>query len=67
LEQLAAMIASRGSLSGKPETEATSWEELNGLFSVAGKRLRCRLDNSRKPEANWAKCGEIGLAAPEAK
>lgn len=66
LEQLAAMTTSRGSLSGKPETEATSWDELNGLFGVVGKRLRCRLDNSRKPESEWANCGAIGLAAPAA-
>lgn len=67
LEQLAAMTTSRGSLSGKPETEATSWDELSGLFSVVGKRLRCRLDNSRKPESEWAKCGEIALPVPEAQ
>jgi len=67
LEQLAAMTTSRGSLSGRPETEATSWDELSGLFGVLGKRLRCRLDNSHKPEPQWAKCGAIGLAAPEAK
>lgn len=67
LEQLAAMTTSRGSLSGKSETEATSWDELNGLFGVVGKRLRCRLDNSHKPESEWTKCGEIGLAAPEAQ
>jgi hypothetical protein len=66
LEQLAAMTTSRGSLSGKPETEATSWDELSGLFSVVGKRLRCRLDNSHQPEAKWANCGAIGLAAPAA-
>ena len=67
LEQLAAMATSRGSLSGKPEMEATSWDELSGLFSVVGKRLRCLLDNSRKPETEWTKCGAIGLVPPAAQ
>ena len=66
LEQLAAMTMSRGSLSGKAEGESTSWDELNGLFSVVGKRLRCRLDNSHRAEAEWIHCGVIGLEAPEA-
>lgn len=67
MEQLAALTMSRGSLSGRPETEVTSWDELDGLFGVIGKRLRCRLDNSRKPESEWTHCGAIGLAAPETK
>jgi hypothetical protein len=67
LEQLAAMTTSRGSLSGKPETEAASWNELTALFGVVGKRLRCRLDNSHKPESEWVKCGTIGLPSAEAK
>jgi hypothetical protein len=62
LKQLAAFTMSRGSLTGKSEIEATSWDELTGLFSVVGKRLRCRLDNSRKPESEWTPCGTIGLA-----
>jgi hypothetical protein len=65
-KQLAAMITSRGSLStaaaGKSES-AVSWKELNDLFGVIGKRLRCRLDNSKKPESQWTKCSTIGLAA----
>jgi hypothetical protein len=63
LAQLAAMTTSRGSLSGKPETEDASWDELSALFGVVGKRLRCRLDNSHKPESEWTKCGSIGLPA----
>lgn len=65
-EQFAAMTTSRGSLSGaKGEDTDVTWEEMNGLFGVIGKRLRCRLDNSRKPEAQWAKCGAIGLEVPQ--
>ncbi len=60
-EQLAAVTMSRGSLTTK-EGAAPSWQELNGLFGTIGKRLRCRLDNSKKPEAEQARCGAIGLA-----
>lgn len=61
LEQLGAMTASRGSLSVDTE-KPVSWERLHGLFATLGKRLRCRLDNSKVSEEQWAKCGEIGLA-----
>jgi uncharacterized protein DUF3313 len=64
-EQLAAMTTSRGSLAGaSAEGAEVTWDELTGLFGTIGKRLRCRLDNSRKPEAQWTNCGAIGLAAP---
>ena len=62
LDQLAAFTMSRGSLAGKADGEVTSWDELTGLFSVVGKRLRCRLDNSSKPESEWTQCSAIGLA-----
>lgn len=61
LEQLAAFTMSRGSLAGKPEGAVTSWDELTGLFTVVGKRLRCRLDNSTRPESEWTACSAIGL------
>jgi hypothetical protein len=65
-EQFGAMTASRGALStasaGKA-AEPVSWNALNDLFGLVGKRLRCRLDNSKLPEAEWNKCGTIGLAA----
>jgi hypothetical protein len=66
LEQIGAATSSRGSLSaaaGDPN-KPVSWNELDNLFSIVGKRLKCRLDNSRIPEANWANCGAIGLAEP---
>lgn len=66
LEQLAAMTTTRGSLSTKaaadPEKEV-SWDDMTALFGLVGKRLRCRLDNSKKPETEWTNCGAIGLAA----
>lgn len=66
LEQIGAVTSSRGSLSttaGDP-TKPVSWKELDNLFSIVGKRLKCRLDNARIAEAQWAKCGTIGLAEP---
>jgi len=66
LAQYGAMTVSRGALtvgaSGKPG-EAVSWVQLNELFSVIGKRLRCRLDNQKLAPSQWNKCGAIGLAA----
>lgn len=64
LDQLAAFTMNRGSLGGKSEAEATSWDELVGLFGVVGKRLRCRLDNSGKPESEWTQCGTIVYSPP---
>jgi hypothetical protein len=61
LEQLGAMTSSRGSLSVNT-AKPVSWQELHTLFATVGKRLRCRLDNSKLSEAEWTKCGEIGLS-----
>jgi hypothetical protein len=61
-EQLGAMTTSRGSLSTS-KNEAVSWNELETVFSVVGKRLRCRLDNARVPTNKQQPCGTIGLAA----
>lgn len=62
-EQIGAATSSRGSLSASAgdATEPVSWDELDNLFTIVGKRLRCRLDNARLPEEQWAKCGSIGL------
>ncbi|MFZ2509277.1 MAG: DUF3313 domain-containing protein, partial [Steroidobacteraceae bacterium] len=67
LEQLVAMTTTRGTLDKKAKADATSWDEMTGLFSVLGKRLRCRLDNSRKPESQWASCTNINLPPPAAE
>ena len=64
LEQLAAMTTTRGSLDKNATQEATSWDEMTGLFSVLGKRLRCRLDNAGKPESQWTNCTSINLPPP---
>jgi len=64
-EQLGAMTASRGSLStaGTDASKEVSWKELTGLFSIVGKRLRCRLENTVTKESEWDKCGSLGLTA----
>jgi hypothetical protein len=64
-EQLGAMTASRGSLStsGTDASKEVSWQELTGLFTIVGKRLRCRLENTVTKESDWDKCGSLGLAA----
>lgn len=62
LEQLGAMTSSRGSLS-VDTAKPVSWDRLHELFATVGKRLRCRLDNSKVAEAEWTNCGKIGLSA----
>lgn len=64
LEQLGALTTSRGSLSTATvdPTKQVTWNELDYAFSALGKRLRCRLDNSKKPEEQHQNCGAIGLA-----
>ena len=67
LDQLAAMTTTRGSLDKDAKEGATSWDEMTGLFSVLGKRLRCRLDNAGKPESQWTNCTSINLPPPAAE
>lgn len=64
LEQLGAVTTSRGSLSSATidPTKQVTWQELDHVFSAIGKRLRCRLDNSHKPDSQQENCGAIGLA-----
>lgn len=63
-EQFGAFTSSRGSLSvaAGDAQKPISWDELENLFGIVGKRVRCRLDNLRLPESEWQKCGEIGLS-----
>lgn len=63
LEQLGAMTASRGSLTAETE-KPVSWDRLHEMFATVGKRLRCRLDNSKVSEEQWTSCGKIGLSSP---
>lgn len=63
-EQFGALTSTRGSLSTSADDPAkpVSWQELDNLFGVIGKRLRCRLDNARAPESQAQNCGAIGLS-----
>jgi hypothetical protein len=64
LEQLAAAVYGRGSLSSTGDTPSTaSWEEVNALFTIVGKRVRCRLDNAPRPDAQRQECESIGVNA----
>lgn len=63
MEILAAGIATRddlGEIEEGTKTKPMSWEDLNALFTVAGKRVRCQLDNARLPEASRVRCEAIG-------
>lgn len=62
MEQLAAGVATRSGLNPAIDAQsAVSWEELDQLFDVAGKRMRCRLDNARLHETQRKDCA---LLAP---
>lgn len=61
--QLAAMTARRGGSASGPTGESADWKELERLFDVAGQRLRCHLDNSRKPADQQVTCAALGAKA----
>lgn len=39
--------------------EPADWAELEGIMTLFGSRLSCRLDNARTPEAEWVDCREL--------
>lgn len=51
-ERLVALIESRGEGKENP----ASWDELEAIMSEYGKRISCRLDNARMPEAKRVDC-----------
>ncbi len=54
-----AAIANRGIHKDKEKgqkAEPASWEDLDEVFQLFGKRVRCRLDNSRLPEGERVDC-----------
>lgn len=64
MEVLAAGIATRddlGEIEEGDKPSALSWDHLNALFTVVGKRVRCQLDNARIPEASRQRCESIGI------
>lgn len=51
---VAAATVKRGKEGSKKDV--TSWEEVQADFSLLGKRIACRLNNARKPEASRVDC-----------
>ncbi len=41
--------------------DLVSWQELDALFLTVAERVTCGLDNSAKPESEWADCGAIWI------
>ncbi len=65
-EVLAAATSRQGMRKGRGQKEdLVSWEELDAMFSTAGERIRCNLDNAKRPESEWQVCTDI-LIEPEA-
>lgn len=61
-ETIAAFITQRGQRKDKQKKQkmdASSWEELLGIFETVGSRLNCRLDNARSPETEHKNCIEL--------
>ena len=53
---LAAVTERRSDTRQAEVREPADWEELEGIMTLFGRRLACRLDNARIPEAEWADC-----------
>ena len=66
-EQLGAAVMRRGISSSAGGEHSVSWEDLDNLFTVAGKRLRCRLDNAPLPEAQRKPCEAINVELDKKK
>ncbi len=62
LEQLGAATMRRGKVSSAVGEQSVTWDHLDDLFTVAGKRLRCRLDNAPLPEAQRKQCEAIAVS-----
>ena len=63
-ELLGAVVMERGARKDKEtgqEQELVSWEELDSAMQTFGERLRCNLDNARKPEDARYDCTTINL------
>ena len=45
------------------EQDLVTWQELDALFLSVGERLVCALNNSKKPQSEWADCGAVYVEA----
>lgn len=41
--------------------DLVTWQELDALFLNLGERMVCGLENSKKPQSEWADCGAIWI------
>ena len=58
----AAVTRRQGKRKDKGQAEdLVSWQDLDALFLTVAERLTCGLDNSAKPESEWADCGAIWI------
>jgi hypothetical protein len=64
---IAAATEARNLTGSDPQQEQMSWDALEGMFTVAARRLRCRLDAAGKSEAEWAQCAQVELEKPAQK
>lgn len=62
-EVLAAAVEPRGTAGGG--AAATNWDDLQAYLSTAGKRVACRLENSRKAEGARADCTALTVPVPK--
>ena len=63
-ELLAAVVMERGARKDKAKgqkQELVSWEDLDAAMQTFGERLRCNLDNARKPEDERYDCATINI------
>ncbi len=61
-EILAMGTSSHGMRKGKDQEQVlVTWEELDAVISTVGERMRCQLDNARKPRSDWQVCSDIIL------
>jgi len=64
-EIIAMGASSHGMRKSKDQKEdLVTWEELDAVISTVGERMRCQLDNSRKPRSAWQVCSDI-IVEPE--
>ncbi len=46
--------------------DLVTWEELDAVIRTFGERMRCQLDNARKPRSDWVVCSDIAIEPEQA-
>jgi hypothetical protein len=66
-EILAMGTSPHGMRKGRGQQEdLVTWEELDAVISTVGERMRCQLDNARKPRSEWQVCSAIAIEPEQA-